>query len=154
MRPNPRILEKLKRYDRKLDIKWNGEKQYFEVYRGKILITPVTEFVLNLEGDRYNFCPLDDRIVAWIHSADTANKKKCWKWMRDYRFNKQTQSKRQKNITNYMDAAKDYYNMVNNETINPLVDDSNFIRPDKKGTRGSVSMRSAENARRYFDDVD
>lgn len=160
MRPNSYICKKLKEYDRKLFVKWDYEMSRWELWRkmpwGDRLVTPISEFIYDVSpGISDKFCPLDNRILDWVYSSDPFRKdlKLNWKWARDKRFKQHKLNQSKKYRQKIFERALDSYNMVNNEIINPIIDDQDYLRPDVKNTRGRRTMlRSAENAREYFGD--
>lgn len=159
--PNKVILKELKQYDNKLFIKWNNEKSYFEVWRrmlwGDKIITPVVSNIYNPGKGDNKFCPLDRRLIVWLHSADTQRKglNKNWKWAADRRFKDVDGIARSKIIRQFRDIAAEQYGILNKDMITAVSDgsESDWLKPDVAGvSRSKVSKRSAENAKEYFDD--
>ena len=101
-------------------------------------------------GTYEKFCPLDVRILDWIRYADSGRVNKNWRWLNRKKYNERL-SRQNRNIRNkFENIARDNYNMINNEMINPLFDEpTNWIAPDvQSASRDRVMMRSGDNARR------
>lgn len=161
--PPKNIVRQIKEYDKYLFVKWNNVDCYFEIWRtmpwGDRLITPVVSNIYNPgHGDMHHYCPLDQRIVAWLYSADSQRKdlNKMWKWNRDKRFKEINRAEKTKNIRMFRDMAAEQYASVHDELLglNPaLAPKDDWIKPDVGGmSKSRVSKRSAKNAKEYFDD--
>lgn len=160
--PPKAILTQIKNYDRELFIKWNNVVDYFEVWRkmpwGDRLITPVVSNIYDPGHGDDRFCPLDQRIVAWLYSADSQRKDlhRNWRWMLDRRFKKIDASNRQKSRRLFRDIAAEQYNSIHDEIIGltPEGQDKNdWLSPDVSGiSKSRILQRSSKNAKEFFND--
>lgn len=159
------ILRQIKEYDKELFIKWNNEVHYFEVWRrmhwGDKLITPVVSNIYTPGyGGELVFCPLDQRIVAWLYSADSQRKdlSKNWKWIKDKRFAEINLVNKRKSKRLYRDIAAEQYACIHDELLGLCPEmseskDSDWLKPDSAGaSKSRVHKRSAKNAKEYFND--
>jgi len=153
MKPKLTIVNQIKQYEKKLYVKWNFEYKYFEVWLKKIdgdrLITPVVESIYTNNGSSYKYEKLDRRILDWLESADTRKHTKHWRWLGRKRFDERKLKDKVKRLNMFQNIAKDNYNLNCNEHINPLMDQTDWLAPDMH-TRGKVSCRSTDNAKKYF----
>lgn len=154
MIPNRTIVRDVKKIEKSLYIKWNNEYKYFEVWRkkitGDILITPVTEVIYDPEyGQVDKYERLDRRIISWLISADSRRSIKKWRWLGRKMFDEKQHKKHLKRYHLCENIAKDSWNLVNPEFINPLVDVKDWLPPDLH-TRGRISHRSHDNAKKFF----
>jgi hypothetical protein len=155
---NQTVLNEIKRYDPLLTIQWNNLDQYFEVWRkmpwGDRLITPIVSNIYNI-GTGFRFCPVDRRIVEWLYFADTQrnNLPKKWKWLKNKNYREMIDNRNKKTRKLFENIARDNYNLLNNENINPMTWADDYVRPDaqSKVTKRTM-MRTKENARKYFKD--
>ena len=153
IKPNAAIIRELKAYDSNLSLEWNNKEKCFEVYylrpTGKKLITPIVESIYIDGGDTKKFVPVDSRILDWLYSADTKRTNKNWKWIGRKRYDNRISNQNRKTREKFINIAKDNYNLVNNEMINPLIDESNWVAPDiTSGSRKRVMYRSGDNAKK------
>jgi hypothetical protein len=151
---NKRILSAIQQYDKKLYILWNNEVKHFEVWRkmpwGDRLITPVTHNIYE-PGTDQNFEPLDQRILAWLESADSYKTRRsmAWKWRRDRRFKSIHENKQKKFNNKLKNAALDNYYLVNNDLMSLSIDknESDWERPNiQSNSRSRVMYRD-----RYYE---
>ena len=157
LKPNDVIVRKIKAYDPKLYVLWNNKAKCFEIWRrmpwGPRLITPIVGAIYNNHGGQ-DFCPLDDRIIHWLYSSDTQRKglERNWRWLDAKRFMDQQRKKKQISERTFRYIAADNYALLNSDFTNPMVDDSDWIKPDiKSKCNNKVCYRSADNAKKYFD---
>lgn len=82
--PDPMFLKKLKESDPRKNLKWNYKKQYWEIWhkdsRSEYLVVPVIDANNNPH-------PLDDRVLWWLHLADTyrfKSREEYYDRMQDY----------------------------------------------------------------------
>jgi hypothetical protein len=152
LKPNSTISKRLKAYDRKLSIKWNNEDKYWEIWRREVVgnrrVTPLVEAIYDIHGDTEKFVPLDNRIVKWISQADQTGAKKNWRKLNKKKYFERIEKRDKKTRERFINIAKDNYNVVNNEMINPLIEQSDWIAPDSPTSRNRVMMRSGENAKK------
>jgi len=153
MRPSPIIVTQIKAYEKKLSVKWNNEYKYFEIWFKKLdgdrLITPVVESIYKETGNPYKYEKLDRRIIDWLQSADTRKHTKKWKWLGRKRYDERKYREGQRRLQRNQNIAKDHYNLSCNEFINPLIDKTDWLRPDVS-TRTRIMARSKENAEEFF----
>lgn len=152
LRPNPVIERQIKAYDKDLSVKWNNERHVWEIWykrpSGNKLITPLVESIYRDGGDTDKFVPLDMRILDWLYSADSKRCKR-WKWINRKRYDERLARQSRRTYEKFGNIAKDNYNLVNLEMLNPfLIEKSNWTRPDKSTSRSRVMMRSGDNARK------
>lgn len=145
MKANASILRQIKAYDKNLSVKWNYEFHYWEIwYRrptGLKLITPVVLNIYGL-GGCYDYAPLDCRILDWLYSSDTLKHSKKWKWIGKKRYMERLQSRNNKKKNEFLNIAKDNYNMINQELLNPYISEqSSFVRPEIESRRERISYR-------------
>ena len=158
LRPNSSVVKCLEAYDKKLSAKWNNKEKYFEIwYRmpwGNRLITPVVEGAFKIGGSSTKFVPLDKRIVEWLFKADGNRAHKNWKKLGRKKYEENEKLKAQKSYNKFLNMAKDNYNLVNRELINPMVETgNNWVKPDMQSMTRRLSVRTAENAKEYFNDA-
>jgi hypothetical protein len=156
LKPSKAIVGQLKAYDRKLDIKWNNKDCLWEVWYkmpwGNRLITPIVENIYT-EGGGFGFCPLDTRIVEWIYSADTARASKKWRWLAKKRYFDRKKVQDRKTRALFKNIAQENYNVLNQDLLNPYIDQTDWMGPDIQGkSRKRVMYRSKENAKEFFND--
>ena len=152
LKPERSIVREIKAYDRDLSVKWNNEMKHWEIWykrpSGNKLITPIVESIYVDGGDTEKFFPLDMRIIDWLYSADS-KRNRNWKWINRKRYDERKARRREKAKQNSENFAKDSYMFFNNGFINPLIDQTNWVKPDvTSGCRRRVMMRSAENVRK------
>jgi hypothetical protein len=152
LKPNPVIVRKLKTYDNKLSVKWNNEYHYWEIWRreatGNKRITPIVEAIYNIHGDNFKFVPLDNRIVDWISNADHKRTPKNWRKLNKKKYLERIERRDRKTREKFANIAKDNYNVINPEIINPLLEDSDWVAPDCGTSKSRVMMRTGENVRK------
>jgi len=154
LKPNASIVRTLKAYDRHLSVKWNNRDTCWEIWckrpSGKKLITPIVESIYIDGGDTERFCPLDVRILDWVRLSDTKRVNKNWKWINRKRYDERLARQSRNTQRKFENIARDNYNMINNEMINPLIDEpTNWVRPDiQSSCRNRVMMRSGDNVRK------
>jgi len=181
--PDRNIVKKVKEYDPDLYIKWNNLKQRFELWRKtcaanlrlnqKIedqLITPITQRIYDTDKPN-KFVQLDERILWWIHAADSHRQGGGkMMWLDDDRRWQQWQSNLDKtHADNVYNRAKDMWRDINNfyygdkkknikgrypkfnNALKKAQENAKFIKPDKQAlTSKRLFARSADNARAYF----
>ena len=153
LKPNASIVRELKAYDKDLSVKWNNEMRYWEIWykrpTGKKLITPIVESIYVDGGDTEKFFPLDMRIIDWLYWADSKRVDKNWKWICRKRYDERLQRRREKARQKFQNFAKDSYVYFNNGFINPLINETNWTRPDcQSSCKSRVMMRSGDNAKK------
>ena len=122
LEPDRSILRDIQNYDPTLFIKWNNKFQYFELWKkkavGSVLITPITHNVY-YGGYKKTFMPLDNRLLWWIHAADSWKqggakqhaKDRSQRWIE---FEKQLFYRRKRE---YRDMGKDIWHAMNNRYV-------------------------------------
>jgi len=168
--PDSRIVELVKNYDQDLFIKWNHHPRakYFEVWRrktvGSILITPVTKSIYNVE-EKKEFIPLDERIIWWLHGADSwrvgGAKKQAFetdrRW-REWEKNKKVVAKvdRRNMAKDMWTAGRSFYTTKHKSKNSRLPNFhkskglTSFIRPDVAATGSKrIFSRSHANAKAH-----
>jgi len=150
LKPDRAIVKEIKAYDRDLSVRWNNERKFFEIWykrpSGMKLITPVVEGIYVDGGDAFKFAPLDYRIIDWLYLADTKRTGKNWKWIARKRYNDRIASRDKRTRNLFENIAKDNWNLINMEVINPLTEASNWIAPDcSSNSRKRVMARTGEN---------
>jgi len=157
--PPKSIIKLLQQYDKHLYVIWNNIEKCFEVWRkmpwGNRLITPVTNIIYGLKDN--SFCPLDHRILNWIIGADSLrnNLAPNWKWMAKKTFMEQRDKRRKACQLQFKEIAAEQYSYMNNGLLGMCSgvngqNQANWLRPDLSD--GKLMYRSAENAKRFFDD--
>ena len=160
MKPNRVILSAIKAYDKNLDVRWNNENKYWEIWykrpTGWKLITPVTENIYKDGTGAWNkFMPLDHCILAWIASSDTSRATNKWKWLSKKRYFERINRRNVNTKNTFANIAKDGYNLINPESLNPYLGDNiNYKRPEVKGSSKNRVMyrkklESYDSYRRY-----
>lgn len=164
MVPDRGIVRKIKDYDPYLYLKWNHEKEFFELWRemawGHRLITPVTTSIYEDHG-RLEFCPLDERLIWWIWSADswkTSPKQHAYESDKRWKEFQRNQDKKRREM--FTDHAKDVYAMMKAFYATKVapknggpkfnhVPRSNWHRPDiQSKTSSRIFYRSNASAKR------
>lgn len=150
LKPDRVIEKQIKAYDRGLSVRWNNKEKYWEIWykrpSGQKLITPVVEGIYVDGGSAFKFCPLDYRILEWLYLADSKRTGKNWRWVGKKRYFDRIKRRNEKTSQLFENFAKDNYNMIQMEMINPLVDQSNWLPPDMVGSQ-RIMCRSGENVR-------
>lgn len=152
LKPNAAIVKGIKAYDKGLSVKWNNERHVWEIWykrpSGNKLITPIVESIYVDGGDTDKFLPLDMRILDWLYSADTKRCKR-WRWINRQRYNERLAKQNKRTAQKFENIARDNYNMINHEMLNPfLIEKSDWVRPDMGTNKSRVMMRSGDNARK------
>jgi hypothetical protein len=168
--PDRVIVRKLKQYDPNLFVKWNNEKEFFELWMkrpwtrggGAILITPVTKSIYNIK-EKIEFTSLDERLLWWVYDADShkhgGHKKHALESDRRWKeFQKNIDVKRREE---FRDKAKDIWTGANafyttktekkngKPKFQPKIEQT-FIRPDSAmQTSKRLFNRSKKNALAY-----
>lgn len=158
--PNKAVVNKLKAYDKHLNVKWNNYGKYWEIWvrrpTGNKLVTPVVEAIYKFKGDSSGFVPLDHRIVEWIKNADgqKTTLKKGWRWLRSKAYEENREKRRQERRKLYHNMAKDAYSLIRGNQKYQLTNfGEDFLLPDiQSRCANRVYYRSAENAKEFFGD--
>lgn len=156
LKPNPVVLKELKAYSKDLSILWNNGNKWWEIWVnmpwGNRLITPIVKSIYE-DGAEMKYAPLDLRIMGWLYSADSQRKslKKRWKWLAKQKFLDVQDKRSHRSYRDYVNIAKDSYNLVNNEMISRISDSSDFLRPDVEIKKNKIFYRSKKNAKKYFE---
>ena len=152
---NEPILTAIQKYDSKLFFKWNGEKNFFELWRkmpwGDRLITPVVKSIYD-QSEECEFTTVDNRILPWLYSADSARASRNWMWVNRNRYNAAKEQRLKNYHTTNKNIAKDTYNAIHKDLLHVsanLGGASEFLKPDVKSL-GRSCFRSQENMKKYL----
>jgi hypothetical protein len=149
MKPNKKVLEAMRRYDRKLYVKWNNVDHVWEVWRkmpwNDMMVTPIVPNIFEV-GQGEGFVPFDYRIVEWLYSADSRRKDlpMAWKWKTKRAFLNNDSKTKSKFKSKLQQAAQDNYYLINNELISPHVEDTGWKAPDSQSTYKNRIMKRSE----------
>lgn len=152
------VISALQLYDDKLFIKWNNEKDYFELWRkmpwGSRLITPVTKSIYNTDLG-IEFTPLDMRLVKWVKGADSVGYTKARRWLYKKRFDENEAKTKALFKRRIKEQIKDSYNVIHEDLLHAAVNtggSEDWVKPDVQTCRRRTFVRSANNAKEYFGD--
>lgn len=167
MIPDRAIVRKIQEYDPYLYVEWNSQKQYFEVWRkcavGRKLITPVTRSIY-FKGAPIDFVQLDERIIWWLHAADSWRYKssKEYAMTHDSRWQDFIKNQDKSRRSEFYDRAKDAYTLMNANYVtkhaskngkpkfNTAQPKNTWVRPDAQSKSNPRAWsRSKENALKY-----
>lgn len=169
MTPDRNIVKKIQNYDKDLFVKWNNKNEWFELWRkqtvGECLITPITWSIYDSHAPRI-FCPLDERILAWIYWSDS------WKLdsvrnhllEQDRRMQMEFVERAKRQRREYRDMARDIWNIKNARAVTTYKKKNSrypsfnskkvvnkWVRPDiKSSTTKRTFLRSGQNAVGYL----
>ena len=169
MTPDRNIVKMIKNYDKDLFVKWNNKNEWFELWRkqtvGESLITPIVWSIYNSQWPMI-FCPLDERILAWIYWSDS------WRLdsVRDHllendrRMDMEFVQQRKKQRQEFRDMAKDIWNIKNARAVttykrknskypsfNSKKVTNKWVAPDRQATTSKrLFARTGANAIQYF----
>lgn len=136
---NKRLLEAMRRYDRRLYMKWNNVDHYWEVWIkmpwGDRLVTPIVETIYG--GTDMTFVPPDNRIMHWLYGADSLRKDLplSWRFRKDHTIKLREKRKWDKYKVQYKNFCLDNYNILNSE-LNKMefaqLGDPHYVPPEHK----------------------
>lgn len=166
MIPDRNITRKIRAYDSELFVKWNSDKELFEVFRksfhGPLLITRITRDLYE-DAPRNEYAPLDERILFWLYSADSwrHRNKRDHVLEADSRFQEIDDRRRNQRSSNIRDSIKDLWNNKNSfyttrydvtktKPFQSKASGNKWIKPDiQKKTSSRIFTRSRGNAKAY-----